>query len=222
MKRILIAVLLLNVTLVHAQSNFKGWLIDANVGMRLGGKVSDLSDLKTGFHLDGGIGYMITNTFGIKFDTGADTYKAVRSSDGKIDKSYSIRGTIEGLVSLSNLFRFGGDKFDLTFHSGFGFTTHTNRSVREGDKSNGVVWKDASLKGNDDYVNIQFGLTPRYNISEVLSINLNYAFLLLPIQDRYVDLAFDKSNAVGDLGSIQNISLGIQYRIPKPSKARFE
>jgi len=68
--------------------------------------------------------------------------------------------------------------------------------------------------------NIQLGLTPRYNINEQLSINLNYATFLLPIQHHYFDLAHDRSRAT-DLGIIHNVSVGIQYRIPGASKSMY-
>lgn len=221
MKKFLFAIALLSSLFSYAQPNKGVWFFDANGGVRIGGKVSDLATLNTGFHLDGGVGYMINDVFGIKFDTGYDTYKATRISDGNIDRSYSIRGTFEGLVSISDLFKFGIDEFDLTFYAGYGFTTHINPSVRETEELAGTEWDDNTIKGNDDYVNIPIGLTPRYNINEQLSINLNYAVLLLPIQDHYVDKAFDRSRAT-DLGIIHNVSVGIQYRIPTSgSKSMF-
>ncbi len=221
MKKIIFTLVLLSSLISNAQVSKGVWFFDANGGARFGGKVSEFSTLKTGLHLDGGVGYMINNIFGIKFDAGYDTYKTTRISDENIDRSYSIRGTVEGLVSISELFKFGIDEFDLTFYAGYGFTTHVNPSVRESDELAGTVWDDNTVKGNDDYVNIPIGLTPRYNINEQLSINLNYAVLLLPIQDNYVDKAFDRSRAT-DLGIIHNVSVGIQYRIPSSvSKSMF-
>jgi hypothetical protein len=220
MKKLLFTIFLISSTVASAQNNKGEWFIDANGGARFGGKVSELSDLKTGVHLDGGVGYMINSVFGVKFDAGYDTYKTVRISDENIDRSYAIRGTVEGLISLSELFKFGVKEFDLTFHAGYGFTTHVNPSVREADEAAGRVWNDNTVKGNDDYVNIQIGLTPRYNINEQFSINLNYATLLLPIQDHYVDMGHDRSRAT-DLGIIHNVSLGIHYRIPRTSISRM-
>jgi len=56
------------------------------------------------------------------------------------------------LVSISELFKFGIDEFDLTFHAGYGFTTHVYPSVSQADEAAGIVWADNTILGNDDYV----------------------------------------------------------------------
>lgn len=219
MRKILFTICLLSALSLSAQ-NTKGWFLDAHVGTRLGGKVSDTSTLKLGIHADGGVGYMINNVFGIKFDAGFDSYKAINNSTDVVDRSYSIRGTTQGIVCLSELFKFGIDEFGLNFHAGYGFTTHINPSVREQEENNAVLWKDNTTKGNDDYVNIIFGLNPQYHLNKQLSISLDMSALILPLQDHYVDKAFNRK-ATNKAGMIYNVGVGIQYRIPSPNGARF-
>ena len=192
----------------------KGVFIDANFGTRLSGTHSDSSTLGIGYHMDGGLRYMVNKNWGIKADIGYDAFSAKPTNELRdADRSYNIRASIQGVLSISEVAKFGIDEFSLLMHGGFGFSTNINPSWKEKYTDNGGVFGDPALKGNDDMVNFIIGLTPQYVINNKLAINLDFSTIILVKESGYVDREFDASINEGT-GIYHNLTVGISYKIP--------
>ena len=212
MKTIITAILILGFYGVNAQTSDgpPDLIFDLNLGTRLGGAKSDTVRLTAGLHFDVGVGYMFNNVFGIKADFGLNTFKTFELSNyNDPDKSYLMRGSVQGIFCISEYFAFYEEDFGLNFHAGVGLSTLVNKSWKE---SSQAVLDDPYLSGNDDMVSIIFGLTPRYHINNNLSFNFDLSFNLLFMQSRTIDtynwIVPDK-NVTG----YTTASFGITYRL---------
>jgi hypothetical protein len=139
-----------------------------------------------GLNITGATGYMFSNIVGIRGVLGFDSFKTAVDGDeaGVEDKSYMLRATLEGVLSISQIANFGTDKFDLNFHAGFGFASHVNPSWKEDRLAvDGFEFEDPALKGNDDMINVVFGLTPKYHINENISITADFSYVMLMKKD---------------------------------------
>jgi OOP family OmpA-OmpF porin len=196
-----------------AQSFHEKLFVDLHVGSRFGGLVSDSSNLRAGFHIDGGIGYEISDFYAIKFDMGYDVFSATQKSNTKIlDKSLLIRGSIQGFVNVSQLIGFKTDSFCLEFHGGIGFATISNPNFKDDYIGKFGNFKDKGIKGNDDMFNFILGLTPTYKISEKIAVNADISLILLTSQSNYIDRMINRTS-FKDVGTLFNTSVGITYRL---------
>ncbi|MEY3236878.1 MAG: hypothetical protein RI883_979 [Bacteroidota bacterium] len=217
-------ILTLLLSLFSSAQRGKGFFLEANFGMRFNGITSDVSKLKPGFHMDGAVGYMINNFVGLKVDGGYDSFRGVKTlSDGTEikDRSYMLRGSVQGVLSISELAKMNVKYFSLLFHTGFGFATNINPSYKKSFTENGGTFTDPVFKGNDDMVNIIFGFTPQYKINNNFLINLDLSTVLLPKQSHYLDRAFD-SKDFSKMGAIYNVSVGVTYKFTKTKTNRFK
>ena len=213
MKKLLFLVITMSTLSVSAQ-NDEGVFFDLNFGARFAGANSDLVTQGAGLNITGATGYMFSNIVGIRGVLGFDSFKTAVDGDeaGVEDKSYMLRATLEGVLSISQIANFGTDKFDLNFHAGFGFASHVNPSWKEDRLAvDGYEFEDPALKGNDDMINVVFGLTPKYHINENISITADFSYVMLMKKD----WTNDRSNntAVEGLDGIVNASVGISYRL---------
>ena len=188
---------------------------DLNVGGRFLGNVSDSSTLTPGIHLDGGVGYMFNPIWGIKGDFAYDSYRSFKenSQTNAIDRSYMLRASLQGLSSLSSLFEFETKEFELLFHTGFGFSSQINPSFKTYYRENIGEYQDPYFKGNDDMMNVIFGITPKYRFKDRLLMSFDLSGLVLLEESAFVDAQFDSRINQGT-GFILNASVGITYEIP--------
>ena len=218
MKGIIILIITICSSGVYSQEDRSGLpdlIFDLNIGSRLGGAKSDSARIPTGFHFDVGMGYMFNNVFGIKADFGYNTFKTFELSNYNApDKSYLMRGSIQGIFNVTEYFQFYEKDFGFNFHAGFGLSTIVNKTWKESQTD----ITDPYLSGNDDMINIIFGFTPRYHISNHFSLNFDLVFNLLFLQSKTIDIY----NWVepNDMTSYTTASLGITYRIIDINKRR--
>lgn len=211
MKKIVV-ILLMFVSLGATSQTDKGMFFDASMGMRIGGETSTLSTVGPGFHANGGIGYMFNNWIGIEGNLGLNTFKAISVADNGItDRSILINSSLQAVIGLSQLIGFGTEKFDLYLHTGFGFSSFSNPAFKDGFKET-AEFGDRFFKGNDESMNITFGLTPRFHVNEKISVNLDASYFLLFGQNHSLDREIGDTFIDGATG-ITNISLGITYRL---------
>ena len=213
MKKLLFLVITMSTLSVSAQ-NDEGVFFDLNFGARFAGANSDLVTQGAGLNITGATGYMFSNIVGIRGVLGFDSFKTAVDGDstGVEDKSYMLRATLEGVLSISQIANFGTDKFDLNFHAGFGFASHVNPSWKEDRLAvDGFEFEDPALKGNDDMINVVFGLTPKYHINENISITADFSYVMLMKKDWTNDRYNTK--AVEGLDGIVNASVGLSYRL---------
>lgn len=196
----------------NAQSD-AGVFFDLNLGTRFGGVTSDLSTMKTGFHIDGGVGYMFNSYFGVKGGLGFNTFNAVSIADeAKSDRSGSLRGSLQAILSISELANFGTEKFGLRIHSGFGFGTISNPDYKRNYTENSD-FEDPALKGNDDVVNVIFGLTPQFHINEKLSVNIDLSHSLFMKQDYAYDRQFSNTKLESGTHGYTTSTIGLSLRL---------
>ena len=213
MKKLLFLVITMSTLSVSAQ-NDEGVFFDLNFGARFAGANSDLVTQGAGLNITGATGYMFSNIVGIRGVLGFDSFKTAVDGDeaGVEDKSYMLRATLEGVLSISQIANFGTDKFDLNFHAGFGFASHVNPSWKEDRLAvDGFEFEDPALKGNDDMINVVFGLTPKYHINENISITADFSYVMLMKKDWTNDRY--NNTAVEGLDGIVNASVGLSYRL---------
>jgi hypothetical protein len=207
MKKILTLVFALGVFGANAQIT-ENLYLDFNVGTRLGGTHSELTELGAGLNLNGAIGYQINDMFAVRGGLAFDTYNAQLIVGSGRDRSLLTRLSLEGVLNVAEVADFMPEPFGLLFHAGFGFGTNSNADFKE--KYVGE-FTDRGLKGNDDTFNIMFGLNPKYNINDNIAINLDLTYALLIGQAHYVDRKFDNSYVKGT-GGLFTMSVGVTYK----------
>ena len=199
--------------------------LDVNVGGRFGGAVAAdtvISDTLTnykvspGIHADGGVRYQLNELLSIRGGISYDGFKTtgnVRSVSSSTDNSSLISGSIEAVVNLKKLkfMSFIPEKMGLNFHAGLGLSTMSNSNVKKFNTDNNITPSDPGLKGNDDMVNIVFGLTPQYKLNDKISINLDLSTKLLVKQSLYVNPGQD-SRVNDKMGNIFNVAVGATYK----------
>jgi OOP family OmpA-OmpF porin len=197
--------------------------LDVNVGGRFGGAVSDdsLTNYKVspGIHADGGVRYQLNELISIRGGLSYDGFKTSRDKLGDLDtanltdNSLLISGTIEAVVNLKKLkfMSFIPEKMGLNFHAGLGLSTMSNSNVKKFNTDNNITPSDPGLKGNDDMINIVFGLTPQYKLNDKISINLDLSTKLLVKQSLYVNPGQD-SRVNDKMGNIFNVAVGATYK----------
>lgn len=169
------------------------WFYDLNLGARFLGPSSDQVNLKPGLSLNGGIGYMFTDVFGLKGRMDYHRFSVAPGFNGSdINRAGSVSFSAELVTDLIPMF--SGDesikyrKYRLGVHTGLGITTVFNpdyKSYRENEL--GLEWEDPFIKGNDDMAHIIFGFTPQYHINGRWSINLDISSYFQFIGDFTID-----------------------------------
>ena len=202
--------------------------LDVNVGGRFGGAVAAdtvISDTLThykvspGIHADGGVRYQLNELLSIRGGLSYDGFKTSRDKLNDLDtanledNSSLISGSIEAVVNLKKLkfMSFIPEKMGLNFHAGLGLSTMSNSNVKKFNTDNNITPSDPGLKGNDDMVNIVFGLTPQYKLNDKISINLDLSTKLLVKQSLYVNPGQD-SRLNDKMGNIFNVAVGATYK----------
>ena len=197
--------------------------LDVNVGGRFGGAVSDDTSsnykVSPGIHADGGVRYQLNELISIRGGISYDGFKTSRDkmyetdTANLTDNSSLISGTIEAVVNLKKLkfMSFIPEKIGLNFHAGLGLSTMSNSNVKKFNTDNKITPSDLGLKGNDDMINIVFGLTPQYKLNDKISINLDLSTKLLVKQSLYVNPGQD-SRLNDKMGNIFNVAVGATYK----------
>ena len=196
--------------------------LDVNVGGRFGGAVADSVPnykVSPGIHADGGVRYQLNELLSIRGGLSYDGFKTSRDKLNDLDtanledNSSLISGSIEAVVNLKKLkfMSFIPEKIGLNFHAGLGLSTMSNSNVKKFNTDNNITPSDPGLKGNDDMVNIVFGLTPQYKLNDKISINLDLSTKLLVKQSLYVNPGQD-SRLNDKMGNIFNVAVGATYK----------
>lgn len=187
--------------------------LDVNIGGRFGGAVSESlyngakAKVSPGIHFDGGVRYQLSELISLRGGISYDGFKTTWDTL-TADKAGLISGSIEAVVNLKKLkfMSFIPEKIGLNFHAGLGLSTMSNPSYKEGRE-----FSDPGMKGNDDMINMVFGLTPQYMLNDKISINLDLSTKLLLKQSLYVNASHDSS--VNDkMGNIFNVAVGATYK----------
>jgi len=210
MKRIIIGAVIALTTLTAQAQTEEAVFLDFKIGTRLGGEKSDLVTLGAGLNIQGGLGYMVNKIWGFKGDFGFNTLKAISiSNPGAGDRSAIGRLSIQGILDVAELADFGIENFGLNIHSGFGWSTIANPSWKASQTGE---FTDPMLKGNDDVINIIFGLNPQYRINNRIHLDVDYSFNMLAKQDVTVD-THNNVSTNGGMTNYSTLSFGITYSL---------
>jgi len=208
MKRIIIGALIALTTFTTQAQTDEALFLDIKIGTRLGGEKSDLVTLGAGLNIQGGLGYMVNKFWGFKGDLGFNTIKTKSIlNPGNGDRSAIVRSSLQGILDIAEIANFGIENFGLNIHSGFGFATIQNPSWKAAQTGE---FNDPWIKGNDDVINIIFGLNPQYRINDRFHLDVDYSFNMLAKQD----VTFDTHNNVltnGGMTNYSTLSFGITY-----------
>ena len=181
--------------------------LDLNVGGRFGGAVSDSinggdkAKVSPGIHVNGGVRYQLNKLISLGGGLSYDDFKTTFFES--IDRSELISGSLEVIINLKS---FQYSDFGIDLHGGFGLSTLSNSKFKDGKE-----FTDPAIKGNDDMINIVFGLTPRFKLNDKISINLDLSTKLLVMQSLYVNPGQD-SRVNDKLGNIFNFAVGASYK----------
>jgi OOP family OmpA-OmpF porin len=186
--------------------------LDLNVGGRFGGAVSDSlnggdkAKVSPGIHVNGGVSYQLSELISLRGGISYDVFTTSLGSDS--DNSSLMSASIEAVINLKKLkfLELKNEKICLNLHGGFVLSSLSNTKFKEGKE-----FSDPGIKGNDDMINIIFGLTPQYKLTDKISINLDLSSKLLVKQSLYVNASHDSS--VNDkMGNIFNVAVGATYK----------
>ena len=217
------AILFTVVALFSNAQFIKKLSLDLNVGGRFAGALSDQyyktdplkvdsaqAKLSLGIHVDGGVRYQLDSLFSIRGGISYDGFKTTvtRVPNDTVDNSSLVSVSIEAVINLKRLkfMSFLPEKMGLNFHGGFGLSTMSNPSFKEGRE-----FSDPGMKGNDDMINMVFGLTPQYMLNDKISINLDLSTKLLLKQSLYVNATQD-ARLNNKMGNIFNVAVGATYK----------
>lgn len=154
---------------------------------------------------------MFNKYVGIKGDLGFSTFSTKAPQDlSQIDKSYVNRISLEGILSISELANFNTRKFGLNFHTGVGIAAFSNPSAKK---------ENSFFKENDHTIDWRVGLNPQYHISDHFSLDLDYSFNMLAIQDVTIDRATSINNDRMGMTNFSTLTVGLTYWFKAPSNS---
>jgi hypothetical protein len=213
--RKLIALLILTLPMIgQGQKQNSNFFFDLHAGGRLGGVHSKSSEGKPGLHVDAGMGYMLSSTWGIKGSIAFDQLNATGSKNDVTlnDNSVLYRANLEAIADLSADRGLKTVKYSCLFHIGFGLATHFHSDYRAAMIDNGVTFADPLIKGNDDMLSIIFGFTPQYKLTNSIYLEADFSLLLLPLSDGVYDKLIDNKKGKS-MNAFFNPSLGLSIRL---------
>lgn len=213
MKKLILALALFTGFSTNAQSD-GGLFLDFGIGTRFGGVTTESTVLQTGLAIDGGLGYMFNNKFGVRGGLTFANFNAVDVNNEAVsDRAATIQASLQGILSISQLANFGTEKFDLNFHAGFGFGTVFNPDFKEDYVEMYGEFDDPMFKGNDDVVNVVFGLTPRFPINEKLTVMVDVSHYLLLNQDHFVDRRYSNAQLENGTTGFTTTTVGLSLNL---------
>jgi OOP family OmpA-OmpF porin len=189
-----------------AQDSHKMFL-EYNVGLRLGKMKSSENFRISSTDICAGMGfrYMFNDVVGIRVDGSYDAISNKDTLNDEMSRSTMLRGSVQGVVSVSQLANFDSDRFSLLFHGGFGATTLYNADF----KSQNPDYDDQKFfKKQDDMINLIFGLTPQIHVNESITIGADISYVTLLLQDKTADFRGSTEKSVG---GYMNATLGITF-----------
>lgn len=224
MKKIFLALALLTGVSANAQTastetpattaSSSGLFIDFGIGSRFGGITTESTIMQVGLNLDGGIGYMFNNIFGVRGNMSFNTFKAVDVNNEAVsDRGGNLQMSLQGVVSISEAVNFGTPGFGLNFHTGFGFGTIFNPDFKAEYVETHGEFLDPMIKGNDDVVNYVFGLSPRFPINDKICVTLDVSHLILFKQDNYYDRRYSNAQLENTNQGITTTTVGISINL---------
>lgn len=188
----------------------KGLIMNAYVGSRAFGKVSDSINEAPALSLNAGVGYLF-DKWGVIGRTDYYHHFLIPGyKGGRETVTHSLGLSLLGNFRLVPIF--GGElnapwQFDA--YIGGGLTTSWNRDMMDFVESspNFGGWQDPFLSGKDDMGHILIGFTPKYYFNNQIALSLDVSTFMLFAQDFTYDYT-ERITGEG-LGGIMTFSFGV-------------
>lgn len=210
-------------TLNHVVMKFKSLLIAAvltssisfgqtslnklSVGLNYGinGVISAPIDVNTSnsHHIGLNTRYMFNTNLGLMLGLGYDLFPTAEGTE--TTNQYGSLN-IQGVYNIGSLFKLPSKRFGLLLHAGGGIATMWNKDFASDNAS------DPYIKGNDDIITLNAGITPQFKINDRFSVNIDLAYAFNLEQDRTFNWSYVTEN---NRGSFYTASVGLTYYIGK-------
>lgn len=210
-------------TLNHVVMKFKSLLLAAvltssisfgqtslnklSVGLNYGinGVISAPIDVNTSnsHHIGLNTRYMFNTNLGLMLGLGYDLFPTAEGTE--TTNQYGSLN-IQGVYNIGSLFKLPSKRFGLLLHAGGGIATMWNKDFASDNAS------DPYIKGNDDIITLNAGITPQFKINNRFSVNIDLAYAFNLEQDRTFNWSYVTEN---NRGSFYTASVGLTYYIGK-------
>jgi hypothetical protein len=194
------------------QDKPKKLFLDIHAGGRIGGVHSEWSTGAPGLHMDGGLGYMLNDIWGLKGSLGYDQLNSSSDESGSLinDNSILVRANLEAVANISADRGVTERKMNYMFHVGLGLASQFHADFKDSLLASGTTLQDPLIKGNDDMLSIMFGITPQFKITNALFVEADLSFQFLPMADGVFDKVIENRKGKS-MNVFMNPSIGISY-----------
>jgi hypothetical protein len=176
-------ILFLSSLYTFGQIEEKTYTLNANYGVA----ATPSANINNGQHIELGVTYMSDNLFqiendriwGLKLDLGFDKFRKGEKSNQIGTNLYRVAA--QGVCNLSNLiipahFRYY-DNFNTMVHVGVGLSINQKIEwLSKGFGLNNYFTKQTEIRDRIGFIIL--GLTPKYNLTEAISINIDVTTLI--------------------------------------------
>lgn len=198
---ILSFILIVSCSVAAQQEKFKSWAVEAAVGNHYVADQSAVAgDNALGFNLV--VRKNFSRTFGLGLYTSYDKLDLV-TFDGESTTTKYWRGTIEGVVDVSNILEIENNTFTMLAHGGAGAARLTG-GVQDNVRYTLVVGA---------------GITGLFRISDSFALKADWTTMINGNQDRTLDGAFDVTNAQAN-SLVNTLTVGTVFYIGRKSKGK--
>lgn len=178
-----------------------------SVGLNYGinGVISAPIDVNTSnsHHIGLNTRYMFNTNLGLMLGLGYDLFPTAEGTE--TTNQYGSLN-IQGVYNIGSLFKLPSKRFGLLLHAGGGIATMWNKDFASDNAS------DPYIKGNDDIITLNAGITPQFKINDRFSVNIDLAYAFNLEQDRTFNWSYVTEN---NRGSFYTASVGLTYYIGK-------
>ncbi len=199
LKTIFLGGLLVVLTNKANAQDYNKWSIDLGAGIHTIG-----SSLSPGYYAkplgqgNFGVRYMLNNRFGLRVDLGFSKFSE-RNGTPDFSSNY-YRASLEGVVNIGNVLNFNSwsKRINLLLHAGGGFSS--------------LNTLNPTVNGGDGMVNLIFGLTPQFKISDKISVFADFSSLIHFFQADNIDGGTNTIPRETNV-SIFNTSIGVNIAL---------
>ena len=200
LKSLLFAVVLTS-SISFGQSTLNKLSVGLNYGIN--GVISAPIDVNTSnsHHIGLNTRYMFNTNLGLMLGLGYDLFP---TSEGAETTNQYGSLNIQGIYNIGSLFKLPSKRFGLLLHAGGGVATMWNKDFSSDNST------DPYIKGNDDIITLNAGITPQFKINDRFSVNFDLAYAFNIEQDRSFNWSYVTEN---NRGSFYTASVGLTYYI---------
>ena len=185
-----------------------GWVVNAHVGSRAFGKVSDTVNEAPALSLNAGLGYAFDKWSIIGRVDYYNHFLIPGYKGGRETITRSFGMSLIGNFHLIPLFTGEMNKpWQFDAYVGAGLTTSWNKDMQNYVNDNVGEFNDPFIAGNDDMGHIILGFSPKYYFNDQVALSLDMSSFILFSQDFTYDYT---ERITGDgLGGILTFSFGV-------------